>query len=185
MSESNRDLEKMEQLYELYEQKVYYVAFTVLNNIQQAEDAVQETFIALYENLETLQGFDTQDLSRYILRVAKNKAIDSYRKNKRHVTFLEEYRKEPQELTDENIEKWEEREISEIQIDSLLTVLNESYRQVFKYKVFYNLSYQEISRLLGITEATVRKQFERARKRVHTVIGGSPNDESTRIQKHV
>ncbi|RHW43301.1 RNA polymerase sigma factor [Neobacillus notoginsengisoli] len=185
MSETKKDYEKIEELYELYEQKIYYVAFTILNNIQQAEDAVQETFIALYENLETLHGFDTEQLNRYILRIAKNKAIDSYRKNKRHVTFLEDYRKEAQELSDENIEKWEQRQISEIQIDSLLIVLNDSYRQVFKYKIFYNLSYLEISKRLGITEATVRKQFERARKRVQTVLGGRQNDESKRLQKHV
>lgn len=77
----------MEELYELYEQKVYYVAYSILNNIQQAEDTVQETFITLYKNLEKLHNLNIQELKRYILRVAKNKAIDSYRKNKRHETF--------------------------------------------------------------------------------------------------
>lgn len=45
MKVTNNDYEKMEELYELYEQKIYYVAYSILNNIQQAEDAVQETFI--------------------------------------------------------------------------------------------------------------------------------------------
>ena len=67
--------------------------------------------------------------------------------------------------------------MSEDQIDTLLIVLNESYRQVFKYKVFYDLNYQEISELMGTTEVNVRKQFERARKKVLNVIGGRLNDE--------
>lgn len=37
----------MEELYELYEQKVYFIAYSVLNNVQQAEDVVQVTFITL------------------------------------------------------------------------------------------------------------------------------------------
>ena len=53
MKVTNNDYEKMEELYELYEQKIYYVAYSILNNIQQAEDAVQETFITLYKNLES------------------------------------------------------------------------------------------------------------------------------------
>ena len=60
--------------------------------------------------------------------------------------------------------------MSEVQIDALLKELNESNRQVFKYKVFYNLTYQEISSVMGITEVNVRKQFERARKRVQNMI---------------
>lgn len=75
--------------------------------------------------------------------------------------------------------------MSENQIDTLLTVLSESCRQVFKYKVFYNLSYQEISKLMGITEVNVRKQFERARKRVHNMMGGLEIDEFTGLKKNV
>lgn len=185
MKVNNQDYEKMEELYELYEQKIYSVAYSILNNIQQAEDSVQETFITLYNNLEKLYSLDTYELKRYILRIAKNKAIDSYRKNKRHGLLLEEYQRESIETVDENIEEWEQRLMSENQIDTLLTVLSESCKQVFKYKVFYNLSYQEISKLMGLTEVNVRKQYERARKRVHNMVGGLQSDEFTGLKKKV
>lgn len=181
----NQDYKKMEQLYEIYEQKIYSVAYLILNNVQQAEDVVQETFITLYNNLEKVNSLNVQELKRYILRIAKNKAIDSYRKNIRQGQLLEEYQKELTEIVDENVEDWEQRVMSEIQIDTLLVVLSESYRQVFKYKVFYNLSYQEISELMGLTEANVRKQFERARKRIHNMIGGLKIDEFTGLKKNV
>lgn len=185
MKVNNQDYEKMEELYELYEQKIYSVAYSILNNIQQAEDSVQETFITLYNNLEKLYSLDTQELKRYILRIAKNKAIDSYRKNKRQGLLVEEYQRESIETIDENVEEWQQRLMSENQIDTLLTVLSESCRQVFKYKVFYNLSYQEISKLMGLTEVNVRKQYERARKRVHNMIGGLQFDEFTGLKKNV
>ncbi|MBS4210201.1 RNA polymerase sigma factor [Bacillus sp. FJAT-50079] len=184
MKNTNKDYEKMEELYELYEQKVYYVAHSILNNVQQAEDTVQETFITLYQHLEKICGLDTQELKRYILRIAKNKAIDSYRKNKRRDIFLEEYHRETAGVADENIEKWEQSFMTEAQIDTLLTTLKDSYKQVFKYKVFYDLTYREISKLTGITEVNVRKQFERARKRVLNIIGGRQYDEIEELKKN-
>ncbi|MCJ7839328.1 RNA polymerase sigma factor [Lederbergia sp. NSJ-179] len=184
MRNTNKDYEKMEELYELYEQKIYYVAYSILNNIQQAEDTVQETFIILYQHLEKLHSLNNQELKRYILRIAKNKAIDNYRNNKRHEILLAEIQREAAKVTDENIEEWEQCLISENQIDTLLTTLKESYKQIFKYKVFYDLNYQEISKLMGITEINVRKQFERARKRILTIIGGSQNDEFKGLKKN-
>lgn len=181
----NQDYKKMEELYELYEQKIYSAAYFILKNIQQAEDVVQETFITLYNNLEKLNSLDTYELKSYILRIAKNNAIDRYRKNKRHSEILEEYQREMIETVDENVDEWEQRLMSENQIDTLLTVLSESCRQVFKYKVFYNLSYQEIAKLMGITEVNVRKQFERARKRVHNMMGGLEIEEFTGLKKNI
>ncbi|MGQ0513269.1 sigma factor, partial [Bacillus sp. D-CC] len=75
MKVTNNDYEKMEELYELYEQKVYYVAYSILNNIQQAEDSVQETFITLYKNLEKLHSLSTEELKRYIFPVAINRLV--------------------------------------------------------------------------------------------------------------
>lgn len=182
MKSADRDYEYMEELYELYEQKIYFIAYSVLKNVQQAEDAVQETFITLYKNLEKIRKLNAYECKCYILKIAKNKAIDSYRKNKRHGTFLEEYQREQTETVNENIEEWEKQTAYENQIDTLLTELSESCKQVFKYRVFFNLSYQEISNLMGLTEVTVRKQFERARKRIHTSMGGIQNDDFKKLK---
>ncbi|HDV4621862.1 TPA: RNA polymerase subunit sigma, partial [Bacillus anthracis] len=50
---------------------------------------------------------------------------------------------------------------------------------------FYNLTYQEISSVMGIKEANVRKQFERARKRVQNMIGGIQHDEFKELQRNI
>ncbi|KAB7667154.1 RNA polymerase sigma factor [Bacillus sp. B1-b2] len=185
MKGTNQDYKKMEELYELYEQKIYFVAYSIVRNVQQAEDIVQEVFITLYNNLEKLRSLDTYEHKRYILRIAKNKAIDSYRKNKRQGMLVEEYQRESMETADEKMNEWEHQIMAENQIDSLLTVLSESCRQVFKYKVFYNLSYQEISKIMGLTEVNIRKQFERARKRLHKRIGGIQSEGFTEFKRNV
>lgn len=45
------------ELYERYEQKVYRVAYRILNNVQQAEDVTQETFIQIYQKIEQVSSF--------------------------------------------------------------------------------------------------------------------------------
>ena len=39
---------KMEQLYSLYESAVYAIAYSILNNVEQAEDVTQDTFLKIY-----------------------------------------------------------------------------------------------------------------------------------------
>lgn len=67
MKKNKTDYQKMEELYTFYEQKVYYTAFSILNNRQQAEDAVQETFISLYQNIHRIYSLDETETKRYIL----------------------------------------------------------------------------------------------------------------------
>ena len=73
--------------------------------------------------------------------------------------------------------------MSEVQIDALLKELNESNKQVFKYKVFYNLTYQEISSVMGITEANVRKQFGACSKKSQNMMGGIQHDEFKELKE--
>ena len=49
------DSETLEQLYDLYEQKMYAVAFSILHNEWQAEDAVQDAFVRLFKNIRRLK----------------------------------------------------------------------------------------------------------------------------------
>ncbi|MFU7551202.1 RNA polymerase sigma factor [Vagococcus salmoninarum] len=56
------------ELYERYEQKVYRVAYRILNNVQQAEDVTQETFIQIYQKIEQVSSLDEEEQKRYIFK---------------------------------------------------------------------------------------------------------------------
>ena len=60
MKVTTKIMKRWKSYMSLYEQKIYYVAYSILNNIQQAEDTVQETFITLYKNLEKLHSLSTE-----------------------------------------------------------------------------------------------------------------------------
>ena len=62
------DSEALEQLYDLYEQKMYAVAFSILHNEWQAEDAVQDAFVRLFKNIKRLKNLEAEKTRAYVLR---------------------------------------------------------------------------------------------------------------------
>lgn len=55
LSHENFQHNKIEELYNTYENKMYGVAYSILNNIGQAEDAVQDAFIKIIPHLEEIK----------------------------------------------------------------------------------------------------------------------------------
>lgn len=71
------DTSQMRNLIDKYSQHVYHVAYSVLRNDQEAQDAAQEAFIQMYKSLPDYrsEGFKT-----WLTRIAFHKAIDAKRK---------------------------------------------------------------------------------------------------------
>lgn len=158
-------------LYEKYEQKVYRVAYRILNNVQQAEDVTQETFIQIYQKIEQVSSLDEEEQKRYILKVAKNKSIDNYRKNQTQIHFIEDYQQEVVSGVD-NVASHVNELISDEQLLTLLKILPIAYQQVFIYRLYYGLNTKEVASILDISPDNVRKQYERAKKKIIQMNGG-------------
>lgn len=163
------------ELYEKYEQKVYRVAYRILNNVQQAEDVTQETFIQIYQKIEQVSSLDEEEQKRYILKVAKNKSIDNYRKNQSQIHFIEDYQQEVVSGVD-NVASHVNELISDEQLLTLLKILPIAYQQVFIYRLYYGLNTKEVANILDISPDNVRKQYERAKKKIIQMNGGTTSE---------
>lgn len=76
----NGDREAFMTVVRLYQQKVFVMAFSILRNKEDALDAVQETFLRLYQKSGTYRpGHNFQG---WLLQIAKNVSIDYYRKHR-------------------------------------------------------------------------------------------------------
>ena len=71
-------------VYKKYYRLVYYVAFDILHDASAAEEVMQETFIKLMSNIESYQ--DNGQFKKYITTIAKNLALNEYKKRKRYET---------------------------------------------------------------------------------------------------
>lgn len=156
---ANSQVKFIETCYRLYEQKMYYVAYSILHDEGKAEDAVQDAFIKLMKHEVQFDSADSDDCKRYIITVIRNAAINIYNKTKRESEFMY--------LTDQN-DKAEDVIDTDPEPDTdwkaLMQGLPPKYYSVVECLVIKEYSIRETALKLGITEANVRKRFERAKK---------------------
>ena len=158
MQMAKKQVRFIDSCYRLYEQKMYYVAYNILHDEGKAEDAVQDAFLNLMKKGTVFDDPESDDCKRYIITVIRNSAINMYNKQKREsklIFFTDR---------DERAESGMEMEIDMgSSIEDKVNNLPDKYRDVVRYLVLEDYSAKETAQILGITEANVRKRYERAR----------------------
>ena len=169
-SKENIEDNMLEELYKTYESKMYGIAYSILNNVGQAEDAVHDAFIKLNSHLDHIKKVNCLETKRLVTYIIKNIAIDKYRRNKKEVELFTKgvdepvINKNPYEL--DSITRVEDREL----ILQLLSQLPSKHREIIRYRCYYELSYKEIGQLLDISEKVAAKRCERARKLLKEIL---------------
>lgn len=140
---------------QLYQKKVYLLAFSFFRNSDDAMDIVQETFLRFYQKVSMFQR--GKNFQNWLLQITKNLCIDHYRKNyKKHNDILPELDVEQVWLgkydgqTDSVSSDL--REIFARSLDKLA----EKQRLIFVMKHFNQLKYSEIAQILGIAVGTAK-----------------------------
>lgn len=136
--------------------KLLHVAYSVLENTDDAEDVVQETMIKLYENIATLQPHGNVEL--WLHKVARRKAVDLYRMQRVRTPPRATVAAEPS--TTPAIEL-------ELTIKALLDESSPLTKDVAS-AFFAGYTYREISDLLDLTASApknhVHRLYERLRR---------------------
>ncbi|ASA22205.1 RNA polymerase sigma factor [Paenibacillus donghaensis] len=132
-----------------------------------AEDIVQDT---LYKALLYLEGIDERKFSAWLYKVAINAYYDMCRKHKRfqYMDEAAEQAASESEQPDSLLLRQEQKEL----IERVLGKLKPASRQLILLKYEMELSYKEISSLLGISEGTVKASLYRARQQFQQIYGG-------------
>ncbi len=169
-------LEFIEKCYQLYEQKMYQAAFGILHDSGCAEDAVQEAFLKLMKGQVYFGNAESEDCKRYIITVIKHSAIDLYNKKKKEQEILCFLDGDIDGDSKGEAPKERGREEEE-ELKTLILGLRPKYYDVVEALALKNLSVKETSRRLGISEANVRKRFERAKKMLKVAWVKAPDGE--------
>jgi RNA polymerase sigma factor (sigma-70 family) len=148
-------------LYNQHAGAVYNTILRLVAHTGEAEDLLQETFVAAFQGIKGYK--ETGTFAAWIKRIAINKTVDNIRKRK--IRFVEF---EPERMTEEEEELMDEAEF-EFTIDAVneaIENLPENYRAVFNLFAVENIPQAEIARLLGIEHTTVRTQYHRAKQKI-------------------
>jgi len=145
------------QLYDCLRDSVHQRCLHILGHAEDAEDAVQLSFVTVFRRLETFRGEGS--LRAWVLQVA-NRCAQRVRRRRRHgfVSLDSEEAMEvpadPEPVRDEDRLRILQREIQR---------LPEKARQVFELHAIEELTHVEIGRILGISEGTSKSQLNYAR----------------------
>lgn len=170
MLDSDEDRSKFVQLYHKYRYFLWYLACERLQDDHLAEDAVQETFLALTHHIDKVGCVESAATRNFLATIVKNKATDLWRKRQGIMEEKEASPKQEAEVFGEDVlDQYLVKESYE-RILQAIQKLDEIYRVVFEYKYLHELSEREIADLLGVTLKVVNVRIFRARKKLQNLL---------------
>ncbi len=155
-------------LVRIHSPRIYNLALRIMQNQEDAEDVLQETFITMINKIGTFSG--KASLYTWLYRIASNIAYGKFREKKRidPNMSLDESLVKP--LKGHELHDWpdylEEKLDDEAFRDCLMRALDELseiYRSVFILRDLENMSIKDTADILDISEANVKVRLMRAR----------------------
>ena len=152
---------EFDEAFTLHHRTVFRAARSVVNDAALAEDIVQETYIRLYKNLDSIS--DEEMLRPWLIRVAINVARNTVRGNIRANTRDENYVKETGKMAASSVEMDYEECTGVNEIHKALSKVKEPLRSCLILKQ-QGLSYHEIATSLELNESSIGTFVARARQ---------------------
>lgn len=152
---------EFENLYMKYRNVMFSVAFRILQNEQDSEDAVQNAFIYVFQHPEKIRSIDSPKTKGFLVIISESKAIDIYRARiARHEV-----------MDDELLENLITREsLSPSELASYIVKLPKRCREVIILHFYYGFSITEIAKMQSSTYEGVRKLLSRTKKKLRKMI---------------
>jgi RNA polymerase sigma-70 factor (ECF subfamily) len=163
-----QDREAFAQLVDLTSAPIYRLALRMLNDEQDAEDVLQETFIKAYQALPGFEG--RSSLKTWLFRIATNEALMLLRKRKPQQAVMEIDREDEEVEEPKEIVDWcciPEPELMTLEtrkkLEEAASHLSEGLRAVFLLRDVEGLSGEETAAILNVSVDVVKTRLLRAR----------------------
>ena len=161
------------QLVKRYKDRLLNFVYRYLNSYEQSEDVVQDTLMKLYTSAHMYR--EIAKFSTWIFTIAANLAKSELRRLKRRRTvsihtmgFDDKEYEIPSETYDPAKET--ESNYGEKQIQEAIDTLPDQFKTVIILREVQQLSYEEISQILGISIGTVKSRINRGRLRLQKLL---------------
>ena len=142
----------------MYYKDIFTYVFRQTQNEELSKDLTQEIFIAM---LKSIDRFDDKKASfkTWLYKIASNKIIDSYRSTYyKYVTVVEEVYEDTL-VNESGLEESLELKEDINEILDIVKTFNTNYQQIFRLKVFGDMTFSDIGSLLEMSESTVKTMY--------------------------
>ncbi|MHC5352937.1 RNA polymerase sigma factor [Myroides sp. LJL115] len=151
------------QLVELYQKRLYLHIRTIVLNHEDTDDVLQETFIKIYQNIDSFKG--ESQLFSWMYRIATNQSLDflkaKAKKNKISNQEINEII-----LQDLQQDEYFDYSNASILLQKAVNALPEKQQLVFKMKYFQDMDYQSMSDILQTSVGALKASYHHAVKKI-------------------
>lgn len=171
--ESQEQRNELAKFYEENKNRLFAIAYEHLHNKEDAEDAIQETFLRIANKPYLFFSKNQKDRVLYTIVIVRNISVDIYHKKQKHKC---------EDLTDDIVDKCIpviERAVGERSKEELMAFirsLSEALRQALFLKIHYQMTTSEIAKSLDISETAARKRISDAEKRIRQYMEDKENE---------
>lgn len=144
-----------------YQMNLYRMAISLLQDEEDAKDALQDALCTGYEKLNSLK--DPDKFRPWMMQIVKNASYDILRKKKKAVSIdeLESFAEEPKGLSASD----------SLTLREAIAKLPLTYRSAVMLFYYEDMSIQEISKITGVSSGVVKTRLFRARQLLKNILG--------------
>jgi RNA polymerase sigma factor (sigma-70 family) len=158
------DKKAQKTLYDKYAAKMLGVCIRYFRNIDEAEDALQEGFIKVFNNIDKFRNEGS--FEGWIRRIIVNTSLNYYKSNLKHY-FGVDYDEIQEVIEDDKLQ------YDNLSVEYLLKIIHnlpEGYRLVFNLYEIEGYSHKEIAEMLGVSINTSKSQLMKAKRSLQKVL---------------
>jgi RNA polymerase sigma-70 factor (ECF subfamily) len=149
------------RLYNQYSKAMFNLAYRILNNREDAEDILQETFVDCFRYIDSFRFEST--FGAWLKKILVNKCINHLKKKKIDLTLCDTlpvvvYEEEADVTYDTG------------KIFKGIEMLPDGYRIILTLYLLEGYDHSEISQILDITESTSKSQYSRAKEKLRNIL---------------
>lgn len=149
------------RLYNQYSKAMYNLAHRILNNREDAEDILQESFVECFRSIDSFRFEST--FGAWLKKITINKCINFIKKKKIDLVF-------PDTLPSTISEEEDEVSYDTGKIIKGIELLPDGYRIILTLYLLEGYDHSEISQILGISESTSKSQYSRAKDKLRNIL---------------
>lgn len=167
------DRDAFQQLYSIYEKRLYAYLMRMLDCKEDAEDLLVETMLAVWQGAGAFRG--RSKLSTWIFGIAHNKAMTRLAsKTQRPITNLDQAM--DLEATGPGPDSRQIESETREQVQAALQQLSEEHRAVIDLTFYHGLSYAEIAQVVKCPVNTIKTRMFYARQRLKQLLSGAKSE---------
>lgn len=162
------DSAAVEHFVQTYQQDVYRLALSILDDSQEAQDATQESLLAALRALDAFQG--ASSLKTWLVSITVNVCRNRLQRQKRQEQLKRILARVLPGASAPSVEDHAIRNESSEALWCVIHSMNEKHRIPIVLRYYHELSVAEIANVLQIPEGTVHSRLNTARKLLHEVL---------------